>query len=70
MIDESTGFGARVAGHLREEILVWLTTSLASAASSHGDVPPRTRRARVRATFHGVVDRDARQVDGRQRSLA
>ena len=26
MIDESTEFGARVARHLREEIVVWLTT--------------------------------------------
>jgi PPOX class probable F420-dependent enzyme len=26
VIDESTGFGARVARHLREEIVVWLTT--------------------------------------------
>jgi PPOX class probable F420-dependent enzyme len=26
MIDESTEFGARVADHLREETLVWLTT--------------------------------------------
>ena len=26
MIDESTAFGARVAAHLREEIVVWLTT--------------------------------------------
>ena len=26
MIDESTEFGARVARHLREEVVVWLTT--------------------------------------------
>jgi PPOX class probable F420-dependent enzyme len=26
MIDESTDFGARAAAHLREEIVVWLTT--------------------------------------------
>ena len=26
MIDQSTEFGARVADHLREEIVVWLTT--------------------------------------------
>lgn len=26
VIDQSTEFGARVAGHLREEIVVWLTT--------------------------------------------
>ena len=26
MIDQGTEFGARVAGHLREEIVVWLTT--------------------------------------------
>jgi PPOX class probable F420-dependent enzyme len=26
MIDESTEFGARVARHLREEIVVWMTT--------------------------------------------
>ena len=26
MIDEGTAFGARVAGRLREEIVVWLTT--------------------------------------------
>jgi PPOX class probable F420-dependent enzyme len=32
MIDESTEFGARVTGHLREEILVWLTTVTPSGA--------------------------------------
>ena len=32
MIDQSTEFGARVAGHLREEILVWLTTVAPSGA--------------------------------------
>jgi PPOX class probable F420-dependent enzyme len=32
MIDESTEFGARVARHLREEIVVWMTT--VSAAGS------------------------------------
>ena len=26
MIDESTEFGARVAGHLRDEVVVWMTT--------------------------------------------
>jgi PPOX class probable F420-dependent enzyme len=26
LIDESTGLGRRVAGHLRDEIVVWLTT--------------------------------------------
>ncbi|MGI8781951.1 MAG: TIGR03667 family PPOX class F420-dependent oxidoreductase [Solirubrobacteraceae bacterium] len=26
MIDQSTEFGARVASHLREEVVVWLTT--------------------------------------------
>jgi PPOX class probable F420-dependent enzyme len=25
IVDESTGFGARVAAHLREEIVVWMT---------------------------------------------
>lgn len=32
MIDESSEFGARVARHLREEIVVWLTTVTASGA--------------------------------------
>src|SRR4051812_8236131 len=32
MIDEGTEFGARVAGHLREEIVVWLTTVSPSGA--------------------------------------
>lgn len=32
MIDESTEFAARVASHLREEILVWLTTVTPSGA--------------------------------------
>ena len=32
MIDESTEFGARVARHLREETVVWLTTVTASGA--------------------------------------
>jgi hypothetical protein len=32
MIDESTEFGARVARHLREEMLVWLTTVTPSGA--------------------------------------
>jgi PPOX class probable F420-dependent enzyme len=32
MIDQSTEFGARVAGHLREETLVWLTTVTPSGA--------------------------------------
>ncbi len=32
MIDESTEFGARVARHLREETLVWLTTVTPSGA--------------------------------------
>jgi PPOX class probable F420-dependent enzyme len=32
MIDESTDFGARVAAHLREEIVVWLTTVSPSGA--------------------------------------
>jgi PPOX class probable F420-dependent enzyme len=26
VIDESTEFGARVAGHLRDEVVVWMTT--------------------------------------------
>jgi PPOX class probable F420-dependent enzyme len=26
IVDESTGFGARAAAHLREEVVVWLTT--------------------------------------------
>jgi PPOX class probable F420-dependent enzyme len=30
--DESTEFGARAAGHLREEIVVWLTTVTPSGA--------------------------------------
>ena len=32
MIDESTEFGARVARHLREETIVWLTTVTPSGA--------------------------------------
>ncbi len=32
MIDESTEFGARVARHLREEMIVWLTTVTPSGA--------------------------------------
>jgi len=32
MIDESTAFGARAARHLREEIVVWLTTVTPSGA--------------------------------------
>jgi PPOX class probable F420-dependent enzyme len=32
MIDESTEFGARVARHLREETVVWLTTVTPSGA--------------------------------------
>ena len=32
MIDESTEFGARVAGHLREDTLVWLKTVTPSGA--------------------------------------
>ncbi len=32
MIDESTEFGARVAAHLREERVVWLTTVTPSGA--------------------------------------
>lgn len=32
MIDESSEFGARVARHLREEIVVWLTTVTPSGA--------------------------------------
>lgn len=32
MIDESTEFGARVARHLREEMVVWLTTVTPSGA--------------------------------------
>jgi len=32
VIDESTEFGARVARHLREEIVVWLTTVSATGA--------------------------------------
>jgi hypothetical protein len=32
MIDESCEFGARVARHLREEIVVWLTTVTPSGA--------------------------------------
>jgi PPOX class probable F420-dependent enzyme len=32
MIDESTEFGARAATHLREEIVVWLTTVTAGGA--------------------------------------
>jgi PPOX class probable F420-dependent enzyme len=32
MIDESTEFGARVGRHLREELIVWLTTVTASGA--------------------------------------
>jgi glycerate-2-kinase len=32
MIDESSEFGARVARHLREETVVWLTTVTASRA--------------------------------------
>jgi PPOX class probable F420-dependent enzyme len=32
MIDESTEFGARVARHLREELVVWLTTVTPSGA--------------------------------------
>lgn len=32
MIDESTEFGARVARHLREEIVVWMTTVTPSGA--------------------------------------
>jgi PPOX class probable F420-dependent enzyme len=32
MIDESTEFGARVARHLREELIVWLTTVTPSGA--------------------------------------
>jgi PPOX class probable F420-dependent enzyme len=32
MIDESTEFGARIARHLREETLVWLTTVTPSGA--------------------------------------
>src|SRR5262249_21094379 len=32
LIDESTDFGARVARHLREEIVVWLTTVSPSGA--------------------------------------
>jgi PPOX class probable F420-dependent enzyme len=32
MIDESAEFGARVARHLREETVVWLTTVTASCA--------------------------------------
>ena len=31
-IDESTEFGARVAAHLREEIVVWMTTVTPSGA--------------------------------------
>ena len=32
MIDEGTEFGARVARHLREEIVVWMTTVTPSGA--------------------------------------
>ncbi len=32
MIDESSEFGARVARHLREELIVWLTTVAPSGA--------------------------------------
>jgi PPOX class probable F420-dependent enzyme len=32
VIDESTEFGARVARHLREEIVVWMTTVTPSGA--------------------------------------
>jgi PPOX class probable F420-dependent enzyme len=32
MIDESSEFGARVARHLREELIVWLTTVTPSGA--------------------------------------
>ena len=32
MIDEDTEFGARVARHLREEVVVWLTTVTPSGA--------------------------------------
>jgi PPOX class probable F420-dependent enzyme len=32
MIDESSDFGARVAAHLREEMIVWLTTVTPSGA--------------------------------------
>jgi PPOX class probable F420-dependent enzyme len=32
MIDESTEFGARVARHLRDELVVWLTTVTPSGA--------------------------------------
>ena len=32
IVDESTAFGARVASHLREEIVVWMTTVTPSGA--------------------------------------
>ena len=32
MIDESTEFGARVAAHLRDEVVVWMTTVTPSGA--------------------------------------
>ena len=32
IVDESTAFGARVAAHLREEIVVWMTTVTPSGA--------------------------------------
>jgi PPOX class probable F420-dependent enzyme len=32
VIDESTAFGARVAAHLRDEIVVWMTTVTPSGA--------------------------------------
>ena len=32
IVDESTGFGARVAAHLRDEIVVWMTSVSPSGA--------------------------------------
>ena len=58
MIDERTEFGARVAWHLREETVVWLTTVTPSVRRSHGrwdscgtaarTSPVQPARARIR----------------------
>ena len=47
MIDQSTEFGARVARHLRDEIVVWMTTVTPAGAPLNAavdrDTPPADR---------------------------